>query len=267
MTEFDWIADDESLADVVTSMAEADRYAVDTEFHRERTYFPRVALVQLAWDDQIAVVDPLAVEPPAAGEGARGPRHRGDARRRPGPRGPRARLRHLPDDALRHAAGRRVRGLRHAVAGRPGRAGGRRAPAQGRPPHRLAAPAARRRPAPLRGVRRRPPLRDPGPPDRRPRGQRPARVGARRVRAAPHRAAARCGRPRTRGCASRRPGTSAARPPASPVRSRRGASGGPPRSTSRSASSSPTSASSGSRSGPRSHATSCGRSGASTTAT
>ena len=61
MTEFDWIADDESLADVVTSMAEADRYAVDTEFHRERTYFPRVALVQLAWNDEIAVVDPLAV--------------------------------------------------------------------------------------------------------------------------------------------------------------------------------------------------------------
>ena len=44
----------------------------------------------------------------------------------------------------------------------------RRPPAQGRPPHRLAAPAARRRPAQLRGVRRRPPLRDPGPPDRRP---------------------------------------------------------------------------------------------------
>ena len=80
--------------------------------------------------------------------------------------------------------------------------------------------------------------------------QRPARVGARRVRAARAPAAARCGLPRTRGCASRRPATCGARPPASPVRSRRGASGGPPRSTSRSASCSRTSASSASRSGP-----------------
>src|SRR4051812_13098722 len=61
MTDFEWIGDEESLGDVVTAMAEADRYAVDTEFHRERTYFPRVALVQLAWDDRIVLVDPLAV--------------------------------------------------------------------------------------------------------------------------------------------------------------------------------------------------------------
>jgi ribonuclease D len=58
---FEWVADEESLADVVTSMGQADRYAIDTEFHRERTYYPRVALVQLAWDDRIALVDPLAV--------------------------------------------------------------------------------------------------------------------------------------------------------------------------------------------------------------
>lgn len=37
-------------------------YALDTEFHRERTYWPRVALVQLAWAGGIAVVDPLAVD-------------------------------------------------------------------------------------------------------------------------------------------------------------------------------------------------------------
>ena len=76
MTEFDWIADDASLADVVTSMAEADRYAVDTEFHRERTYFPRSPLVQLAWNDRIALVDPLAVDLHPLAKSSRAPASR-----------------------------------------------------------------------------------------------------------------------------------------------------------------------------------------------
>ena len=35
---------------------------LDTEFHRERTYFPQLALVQLAWRGGIALVDPLAID-------------------------------------------------------------------------------------------------------------------------------------------------------------------------------------------------------------
>ena len=50
------------LAEVVTSLLDAPEYAVDTEFHRERTYFPTVALVQIKWGDQIALIDPLAVD-------------------------------------------------------------------------------------------------------------------------------------------------------------------------------------------------------------
>ncbi|MCQ3808978.1 MAG: HRDC domain-containing protein [Acidimicrobiia bacterium] len=49
------------LAAVVADAATADAYAIDTEFHRERTYYPRLALVQIAWHDQLAVIDPLAV--------------------------------------------------------------------------------------------------------------------------------------------------------------------------------------------------------------
>jgi len=43
-------------------MARTELYALDTEFHRERTYYAQLALLQLAWDGQIALVDPLAVD-------------------------------------------------------------------------------------------------------------------------------------------------------------------------------------------------------------
>jgi ribonuclease D len=56
------VEDAAHLEEVVASLADASEYAVDTEFHRERTYFPTVALVQIKWDDHIALVDPLAVD-------------------------------------------------------------------------------------------------------------------------------------------------------------------------------------------------------------
>lgn len=49
------------LSAVVADASAAEAYALDTEFHRERTYYPRLALVQIAWHDQLAVIDPLAV--------------------------------------------------------------------------------------------------------------------------------------------------------------------------------------------------------------
>jgi ribonuclease D len=57
---YDWVADRAHLAEVVDAIAGTDRYAIDTEFHRERTYFPALALVQLAWEDRIVLVDPTA---------------------------------------------------------------------------------------------------------------------------------------------------------------------------------------------------------------
>jgi ribonuclease D len=50
----------EALCDEV---AAEDVYGFDTEFHTERTYYPQLALIQLAWQDQVALVDPLAVDP------------------------------------------------------------------------------------------------------------------------------------------------------------------------------------------------------------
>lgn len=50
------------LDDVIATLVDEPAYALDTEFHRERTYFPKLALVQLAWANGLVLVDPLAVD-------------------------------------------------------------------------------------------------------------------------------------------------------------------------------------------------------------
>ena len=57
-----WIAEADELDAVVSGLAGVDVYAMDTEFHRERTYYPRLALVQIAWGNEVVLVDPLAVD-------------------------------------------------------------------------------------------------------------------------------------------------------------------------------------------------------------
>lgn len=59
--KFDWISSDQDLTEVLAEVQQEERYALDTEFHREKTYFPQLALIQLKWGKQIALVDPLAV--------------------------------------------------------------------------------------------------------------------------------------------------------------------------------------------------------------
>jgi len=61
-----WVDDDEALAAVLADLIGIDVVAIDTEFHRERTYFPKLALLQLAWctpggRQQVVLVDPLTV--------------------------------------------------------------------------------------------------------------------------------------------------------------------------------------------------------------
>ena len=62
MTGPTWVAGQDRFDALVAEVAREPRYAVDTEFHRERSYYPRLALLQIAWRDQIALVDPLAVD-------------------------------------------------------------------------------------------------------------------------------------------------------------------------------------------------------------
>ena len=46
----------------VQSAQEADVLAIDTEFMREKTYYPRLCLLQMATDEQVVIVDPFQIE-------------------------------------------------------------------------------------------------------------------------------------------------------------------------------------------------------------
>lgn len=59
--ELETIRTPEALADLCRKLKEAGRFALDTEFVGERTYLPRLCLVQVATTDFIALVDTLAV--------------------------------------------------------------------------------------------------------------------------------------------------------------------------------------------------------------
>ncbi|MCY4663875.1 MAG: HRDC domain-containing protein [Acidimicrobiaceae bacterium] len=57
-----YIDSDQGLRDVVGKVSAEPRFALDTEFHRERTYRPQAALIQIAWPGDLVLVDPLAVD-------------------------------------------------------------------------------------------------------------------------------------------------------------------------------------------------------------
>lgn len=56
------VTDPGEFGAIVDEVAGADVYALDTEFHREKTYYPHIALVQIAWRDGLAVVDPTVLD-------------------------------------------------------------------------------------------------------------------------------------------------------------------------------------------------------------
>jgi ribonuclease D len=55
------IDDGPQLTALCERIAQSPHVALDTEFHTERTYAPRLMVVQLAFDDGAVIVDPLAV--------------------------------------------------------------------------------------------------------------------------------------------------------------------------------------------------------------
>lgn len=61
-TEPTWVASDAALDDAVAALLRTDRYALDTEFQGERTYYPTLALVQVCDGRDIWLIDPLACD-------------------------------------------------------------------------------------------------------------------------------------------------------------------------------------------------------------
>jgi len=57
-----YITDIPALRALADAIRQADWVALDTEFMREKTYYPQLCLLQLATKDIIACVDPLALE-------------------------------------------------------------------------------------------------------------------------------------------------------------------------------------------------------------
>ena len=57
-----YISTHEDLAGFCDRARAFDAVAIDTEFLRERTYYPRLCLVQVATPEESAVVDPLAID-------------------------------------------------------------------------------------------------------------------------------------------------------------------------------------------------------------
>lgn len=60
LRELPLVADGRGLAEVSAAVGRSDLVALDTEFVRERTYYPELCLVQVATDDLVACIDMLA---------------------------------------------------------------------------------------------------------------------------------------------------------------------------------------------------------------
>lgn len=68
MTSARWIDRDDDLVALVDTLRGEPRIGIDTEFHRERTYWPVCALIQVAWSGGRALIDPLEVDLAPFGE-------------------------------------------------------------------------------------------------------------------------------------------------------------------------------------------------------
>jgi ribonuclease D len=57
-----WVDSNSNLKELVDAIVKQESVAVDTEFHRERTYYPKLALIQIAWSTGCYLIDPFAVD-------------------------------------------------------------------------------------------------------------------------------------------------------------------------------------------------------------
>ncbi|MFV2061380.1 MAG: ribonuclease D [Gammaproteobacteria bacterium] len=62
MTDEVYIKTSAQLHEFCQQIKNAPYLAIDTEFMREKTYFPQLSLIQIATDDHIACIDPIAID-------------------------------------------------------------------------------------------------------------------------------------------------------------------------------------------------------------
>ncbi len=65
LTSYQWVDSDHLIDEIVGKIQSVDAYAIDTEFHRERTYYPQLALIQIAVAGDIYLIDAPRISPGA----------------------------------------------------------------------------------------------------------------------------------------------------------------------------------------------------------
>lgn len=61
LIHYNWIATNEQLAEVCLAARKAKAVALDTEFIRTRTYYPKLGLIQLFDGEQVSLIDPTTI--------------------------------------------------------------------------------------------------------------------------------------------------------------------------------------------------------------
>ena len=63
--DIELITSSQDLSSLIERCLKEDAYAIDTEFHREKSYYPKLALIQINFGKGVALVDPtiIAVSP------------------------------------------------------------------------------------------------------------------------------------------------------------------------------------------------------------
>jgi ribonuclease D len=56
-TAYRWVDEDHFVVALAERLRAVPNYAIDTEFHREKTYFPQLALIQIRVEDDTYLLD------------------------------------------------------------------------------------------------------------------------------------------------------------------------------------------------------------------
>ena len=59
--EYQLIDSDDSLLEICKRFSGSTWLAIDTEFEREKTFYPELCLIQVANSSEVAVIDPLSL--------------------------------------------------------------------------------------------------------------------------------------------------------------------------------------------------------------